>query len=126
MTDLNVLHSSAWLAFFTDGSNAEIFASVAMDTHRLIVPSITLFEVFQHVSRERNEPAAFDIIAQMRQGRIVDLGAVLALDAARGSSTYRLSMADSVILATARLFRATLWTQDADFDGIEGVRYLRA
>jgi predicted nucleic acid-binding protein len=30
-------------------------------------------------------------------------------------------MADSIILATARAYRATLWTQDADFKGVEGV-----
>ncbi|AGA35479.1 hypothetical protein TVNIR_3855 [Thioalkalivibrio nitratireducens DSM 14787] len=35
-------------------------------------------------------------------------------------------MADSIILATAREFGATLWIQDADFEGIEGVRYFPA
>ena len=33
-------------------------------------------------------------------------------------------MADSIILATAVAHRATLWTQDADFENVKGVRYL--
>jgi predicted nucleic acid-binding protein len=33
-------------------------------------------------------------------------------------------MADSVILATARAYKATLWTQDEDFKGLEDVRYI--
>jgi hypothetical protein len=32
-------------------------------------------------------------------------------------------MADSIILATAKAFNATLWTQDSDFENIPGVKY---
>lgn len=126
MTDLNVLDSSGWLAFFTDGPNATAFAPVAASTDRLIVPSITLYEVFKHVVRERGEPAAFVVVAHMRQGRVVDLDAALALDAARVSTALRLPMADSILLATARHYDATLWTQDADFDGLDHVHYVPA
>jgi len=62
-------------------------------------------------------------VAVMQQGVVVDLDARLALSAARVSLDMRLPMADSVVLATAKLHEATLWTQDADFEGLPGVRY---
>jgi predicted nucleic acid-binding protein len=33
------------------------------------------------------------------------------------------TLADIIILATARAFEATIWTQDADFKEIPGVRF---
>ncbi len=32
-------------------------------------------------------------------------------------------MADSIILATARMYNAVLWTQDSDFRSRAGVKY---
>jgi toxin FitB len=51
------------------------------------------------------------------------LDASLALRAARISSDLKLPLADSVILATARTYLGVIWTQDAHFKGLEGVRY---
>ncbi|MBN1381416.1 MAG: PIN domain-containing protein [Deltaproteobacteria bacterium] len=36
---------------------------------------------------------------------------------------YQLPMADSIILATAQEFKATIWTQDVDFKDISKVKY---
>jgi len=123
---MNVVDSSGWLEYFGDGKNAAFFAPAIEDTRRLIVPTLSLFEVFKRVLQQRGEAAALQAAALMHQGRIVDLTATLALAAARLSTEERLALADSVILATARAHGATLWTQDADFDGREGVRYVRA
>jgi predicted nucleic acid-binding protein len=60
----------------------------------------------------------------MRQGRVVDFTATLALAAARVSLHHRLPMADSIMLATAQAFGAVFWTQDADFERVEGVKYM--
>jgi len=60
----------------------------------------------------------------MRQGQVVDLNPALALYAAKLSCQHKTPMADSVILATAYAFNAILWTQDNDFEGIAGVRYI--
>jgi toxin FitB len=59
----------------------------------------------------------------MQQGFVVSLDVPLAVSAARLNLDRRLPMADSVVLATPRLHHATLWTQDADFEGLAGVRY---
>ena len=87
------------------------------------MPAITIFEVFRAVLRRRDESAALQAAAQMRQGRVVDLDDTLAMEAARLSIEHALPMADSIILATARSADAVLWTQDADFEGIAGVRF---
>jgi len=60
----------------------------------------------------------------MQQGSVVDLTSSISVLAAKASIDYRLPMADSIILATAQVYKATIWTQDADFKGIEGVRYV--
>lgn len=121
---MNVVDSSAWLEYFTDGRNATAFTRPIHATTRLVVPSVSLFEVFKRVMTQRGEDVALEAVAMMRQGRVVPLDDTLALEAARLSVEHRMPMADSVILATARAHRATLWTQDADFKDLPDVRYL--
>jgi toxin FitB len=120
---MNVIDSSAWLEYFANGPNAEFFAPVIEKTAELLVPSLTLYEVFKRVLQQRDEGSALQAVAVMQQGAVVDLDAPLALVAARLSIEHRLPMADSVILATTRFHAAVLWTQDADFKGIPGVEY---
>lgn len=120
---MNVVDSSAWLEYFADGPNAEEFAQVIEDPGALLVPSTTLFEVFKRVRVQRDSEIALHAVSQMRRGRVIDLDADLAVAAADLSADLKLPLADSVILATARAFNATLWTQDSDFDGLENVEY---
>ena len=56
-------------------------------------------------------------------GEIVDLDANLSIDASKLSLQHRFPMADSIILATARAYDCVIWTQDSDFQHIEGVNY---
>jgi predicted nucleic acid-binding protein len=121
---MNVVDSSGWLEYLADGPNADTFARPILATARLVVASISLFEVFKRVMVQRGEDVALEAVALMRQARVVPLDDGLALDAARLSVECRLPMADSIILATARAHRATLWTQDADFENLDGVRYV--
>ena len=120
---MNVVDSSAWLEYFADGPNAGAFATPIQATAELIVPSITLLEVFKRVYQQRGEGPALHAVAVMQQGRVVDLDGPLALAAAKLSADSKLPLADSVVLATARQHEATLWTQDADFEGLPDVRY---
>jgi predicted nucleic acid-binding protein len=62
--------------------------------------------------------------AEMHHGRVVAFDSTLALDAARISVDSKLPLADSVVLATARAHDAVLWTQDADFKGMDNVKYV--
>ena len=122
MDGLHVVDSSGWLEYLADGPNARHFSAPLADPSRLLVPTISLYEVFRVVLRERGDDA-IRAAALMRQGREIALSPALALGAARLAHERSLAMADAIILATARASRATLWTQDADFDGVAGVRY---
>ena len=119
----HVVDSSAWLEYFADGPNAEHFAPVIESPDTLLVPVVTLFEVFKRVAQQRDESTALACVAVMQQGAVVDLDAALALDAASLSLRHKLPLADSLVYATAQRGHAMLWTQDADFEGLEGVRY---
>jgi predicted nucleic acid-binding protein len=119
-----VVDTSGWLAYFTDEQNAAVFAGAIERPEELIVPTVTLYEAYRHVLPRRGEQAALQVVALMRRGAVVDLDGDLALEAAGLGITHRLAFADSVILATARRVGASLWTQDRDFDGLEGVRYV--
>ena len=120
---MNVVDSSAWLEYFADGPNASIFAKPIEATRSLLVPSLVLYEVFKRVSLQRDEDEALRSVAVMEQGKVVDLDQATALEAARLSIQHRIAMADSIMLATAQRHRAALWTQDADFEGLAGIKY---
>ena len=121
---MNIVDSSGWLEYLADGPNAGFFSRPLEETSDLVVPAITIYEVFKVVLRQRSESDALQSAALMQQGLVVDLTTEISLLAARTSVEHHLLMADSVILATSRLFAATIWTQDSDFMGIEGVRYV--
>jgi len=120
---MNVVDSIAWLEYFASGPNAGFFAKAIEDTQQLIVPTLSLFEVFKRVLEQRGEGDALQAVAVMRQGMVVDLDGAIVLRGAKLSLEYHLPMADSVMLATARSYDATVWTQDADFENVLGVQY---
>ena len=121
---MNVVDSSGWLEYFADGPNAKFFAPAVEATRDLIVPTVSLYEVFKCVLQQRGENDALQAAALMQQGQVVELTSSLALSAARLSTDTKLPMADSVMLATARAHHATFWTQDAGFEGVAGVKFV--
>jgi len=118
-----MVDSSGWLEYFADGPAAGFFAAAIEDVDALVVPTISLYEVFKRIVQQRDDGAALNAIALMQQGTVVDLTAPLALSAATLGAKLKLPLADSVMYATARAHDATLWTQDADFEGLPHVRY---
>jgi len=121
---VNVVDSSGWLEYFANGPNAAFFATPLADPGELVVPAISIYEVFKRVLQQRDETSALRAAALMQQGHVVDLDGSLALSAAKLSVDLKLPMADSLILATARQFGAVLWTQDADFAALPDIRYI--
>ena len=121
---MNVVDSSGWLEYLADGPNADFFANSILTTADLLVPTLSLYEVFKRVLQQRGEDDALQAVALMQQGLIVELTVSLALSAAHIRLNDKIPMADSIILATARAFGATLWSQDSDFEHIAGVKYI--
>jgi predicted nucleic acid-binding protein len=122
---MNVIDSSGWLEYFIGGKNASFFAPAIEDTANVIVPAVSIFEVFKRTLIDKNKEDALEAVAMMYDGRIVDLDREIALIAAELSFELKLQMADSIILATARVNDAILWTQDEHFRGLAGVKYVK-
>ena len=120
---MNVVDSSGWLSYFASDKNSRSFAEPIKSLGELLVPSITLTEVFRIILRQRGEEAALRAIAHMEQGEVVPLNERLAVDAAYFGVEYKLPLADSIIYATAYRYEALVWTQDADFKGLNNIRY---
>jgi predicted nucleic acid-binding protein len=121
---MNIVDSSGWLAYFADEPLASHFEKPLQDVASLIVPTITVYEVFKVVLREASEHEALQAVAAMQKGTLVHLNVSLATDAATLSLKYGLPMADSIILATGRACEARIWTSDSDFQGIDGAVYI--
>lgn len=120
---MNVVDSSCWLEFFAGSEVGGSVAPIVEDSERLIVPSVTLYEVFEKLLTELDEDKALFAVAHMRQGKIVALDSDLAVYSAKMGRDKGLALADSIIYAIARRFDATLWTQDKHFRGLDSVRY---
>lgn len=120
---MNVIDSSGWLEYFISGENASFFSPVIQDVENVVVPTVSIFEVFKRTLIERGRTDALEAVAIMYDGKVVDLDREIALMAADLSLELKLPMADSIILATARAHDAILWTQDEHFKDIEGVKY---
>jgi predicted nucleic acid-binding protein len=120
---MNLVDTSGWFEYFFGGPNAAHFAPPIEDTEKLLVSVVCLYEVFKKVNVVADAARALQAVAQMKQGRIVDLTEDVALNAALVSLKHKLPMADSLIYATARSQGATLWTQDVHFSTLPGVNY---
>jgi predicted nucleic acid-binding protein len=120
---MNIVDSSGWLAYFADEPNAKHFLTPLNDSASLVVPTVTIYEVFKVVLRESGENDALQAAAAMQKGTVVALTAPLSIAASKLSIEHALPMADSLILATAQEFNAILWTQDSDLKNINNVKY---
>jgi len=123
---MNVVDSSGWLEYFGAGRNADFFSEPIEDTTGLLVPTISLYEVFKRILQQRGETEALRAVAYMQSGEIVDFTSTIALHAAKISIDLKIPMADSMMLASARENEAVLWTQDSDFEHLEGIKYIKA
>ncbi|MCL5986370.1 MAG: type II toxin-antitoxin system VapC family toxin [Actinobacteria bacterium] len=122
---MNLVDSSGWLEYFTDGKNAEFFAPVIENTEELITSTINLYEVYKKILIEKDGNTALQAAALMQQPRVIEITSSIAIQAAKISYELKIPMADSLIYATAIIYGATVWTQDADFKDLEGVKYFK-
>lgn len=60
---------------------------------------------------------------EVRESMKIQPGRTLAMEAAALGCEMKLPLADSVIPETARALGAPVWTQDAHFASLPGVRY---
>jgi len=123
---MNLVDTSGWIEFFFEGPSAAFFAAPIEKVETLLIPTVCLYEVFKKVNQAADEARALQAVAQMKQGRVVAVDEAVALNAALMSLKHKLPMADSFIYATARIYGATLWTQEDHFKGLPQVNYKEA
>ena len=121
---MTVIDSSGWIEFFTDGPLGNEYAKRLRNLTGIITPVIVLYEVYKRLKRDLSEDDAIVAVSAMQRTRIVPIDQELALTAADLSLEHSLAMADAIVLATARRFRAELVTSDRDFEGLPDVAYL--
>jgi predicted nucleic acid-binding protein len=119
----NVVDSSAWLEYLADGPNAPAFAAAVENLTQLVVPTLVITEVLRRLDVQGRRRIVPEVLAHMRQGRVVPLDEGLAVEAAIVGRRHKLALADSIVYATARAWEATTWTQDEDFRDLPGVEY---
>jgi toxin FitB len=119
-SSLITLDSSCWLEYFMDSERAVLYTSAVSKTERLIVPLITVHEVYKKLRRELSDTIAREAVGLMRQGQLIEADLTITLAAAAHTE---LAMADSLIYATAQQHHARVWTQDAHFEKLPGVKF---
>ena len=118
-----IVDSSGWIEYAMDSDRADLFEAAIEDFKNLIVPSIVIHEVFKVLKRKLGETSAVDVLAYMQRGQVVEMGDSIAILAAKMAMDLQLPMADSIIYATAHIYDAEIWTQDADLKSLSGVKY---
>ncbi len=120
---MNVVDSSGWIEFFVAGGNGPHFKPVIEDTRHLLVPVITLYEVHKRLSQNLPPEIVANCLDAMRLGRVLELSDARAIAASITASAHKLALADAAIYSMAQEHKATLWTQDIDYQGLPGVNY---
>ena len=122
---MNVVDSSCWLEYFAGSSVGDAVSPAIEDLANLVVPTITIYEVFKKLLIETDEDRALLAVAHMKQGQVVELDGDIAIYSAKVGKDFQLAMADSIIYATALKYSCKLWTQDKHFRDLVGVEYFQ-
>jgi toxin FitB len=120
---MNVVDSSGWIEFFLGTPAGRIYKPVVEQTDQLIVPALALFEVHKFLSRSIDTAQRDVCLEIMRRGTVVPVTDARAIAASTVAQQHKLAMADAVMYSIALEHKATLWTQDVDYQGLAGVRY---
>lgn len=118
------LDSSAWIEVAHGGTNAKIFLKAAVAMDRVIVSTITLYEIWKYTVTNADEVRAGQLVDVLLQANVVAPDPDIAIAAAKLGIRHKIAMADALIYATSLAREATLWTQDGDFEGLPHVKFV--
>ena len=120
---LRIVDTCGWLEYIADTKNSKNFEQAILDTKNLIVPSIIIYEVFKKICLDYCEDTALEVVAELKQGKVIEINETISIYAAKLSLEKKLPMADALIYATGLLYKATIYTQDNHFENLSGVKY---
>jgi len=122
---MNLVDSSGWLEYLSDGKNSKLFAPAIEKTNELIVSIINIYEIYKKILLERDESTAIQVVGIMQQAKVIEVSPLISIQAAKLSYERKIPMADSLIYTTAKLNHAMVWTQDIDFKELDNVKYFK-
>ena len=120
---MNIVDASGWIDFFLAGTNGPKFNPVIENTSELLVSSVNMYEVHRVLSRKLPVELRDMCLEVMRRAPVIELNDERAIAASELSLKHGLAMADAAMYAIALEHKAVLWTQDADYQGLAGVKY---
>jgi predicted nucleic acid-binding protein len=120
------LDSYGWIERFTNGPKASAYNAVIDITppHEIITSTISLFEVYRKIKLAKGEEIALERVASLSTTNLIPVDQTISLEAADHSLEKKLHFADSLIYATARHYKAQLYTSDEHLRGLDGVIYV--
>jgi toxin FitB len=119
-----VIDSSGWLEYITGDEKADLFAPYFENDVQVLVPVIVLYEVRKVLLRGYTKANVQAFESEALQRQVIDIDEHIALSAATDSLVHGLAMAEALIYATARRYRARLVTSDSHFASLPGVTVL--
>jgi len=119
-----IVDSCGWLEWFTEGTLADEYRKYLADPENLLMPAIILYEVYKILKREIGEEKALLAVGYMKNSSVIPLDETLALAAADIAVQENLSMADAIIIATARANSCKIVTSDSDLKDHANVQYI--
>ena len=120
---MNIVDSSCWLEYLMGTEIGATVAPVIENPDELVIPTITMYEVYKKLLGEKDEEYALNVVSYMQTGKVIELNSGLSLFAAQISRKYKLPMADSIILATSLHYSAVIFSCDKHFKDIPDIRY---
>ena len=120
---MNIVDSSCWIEYLMGTEIGAKVASVIENPGELVVPTITLYEVYKKLLAEKDEEYALNVVSYMQTGTVIDLNAGLSLSAVQVNRKHKLPMADSIIYATSLYHQAVIFSCDKHFKDIPNIQY---
>ena len=126
LTELISIDSSGWIERFTKGPKASQYKQVIESTNPkdIVTSVVVLYEVYKKIKKLKGEEEALLAVAALSQTTIVPVDQTISLEAADFSLENNLHFSDALVYATARHFKAKLYTSDEDLRTLKNVCFI--
>jgi toxin FitB len=126
LTELISIDSSGWIERFAKGPKAAQYKEV-IETAKpkdIVTSVVVLYEVYKKIKKLKGEEEALLAVAVLSQTTVVPIDQTISLEAADYSLEYNLPFSDALVYATARHFKAKLYTSDSDLQPLKMVCHI--
>ena len=120
-----MIDSWAWIEYWRGGTHSEKASDYIEGSQPAILSTINLAEVYFWVLKHYDDRTAEEKRATLtRRCFLIPPDEGIAVNAAKARRDLKLSLADSIILATAQSRTAKVVTGDKDFKGLPDTLYI--